>query len=109
MRMSVVSLDIHRQRRSGLRAVAVLGFADGSSCACMLLDLSHDGARIGLTDGRAIPEQFTLRVSMTARIQRVCRLVWQQGDEIRVRFIQRDAVPADPDLAPKGRSMRRRT
>jgi len=85
------------QRRFGERVVFERGYnvhiraIDGNwRCACSILDVSEDAARIvieGSIVGPALKEFFLL-LSSPGLAYRRCELAWVNGEEIGVNFLK---------------------
>lgn len=58
-----------------------------ASVECVLLDVSHGGARLRIADSLVVPEEFDLLLSFEGERQRV-RLRWRRKKEIGVEFIK---------------------
>jgi hypothetical protein len=54
--------------------------------ACMLSDVSANGARIILKDSQDLPDSFLLLLTENGGPRRNCRVVWRSGDNIGVEF-----------------------
>ena len=52
---------------------------------CVVLDLSHAGARIQPEDAQDCPDNFTL--VFKGGCSKECQVVWRRDDNIGVRFI----------------------
>jgi hypothetical protein len=55
---------------------------------CMLLNVSQGGAKIEIDEQLEPPEQFTLLLAETSPARRACRLVWRNGTNMGVEFLQ---------------------
>ena len=60
---------------------------------CMVIDISHSGAKIGLCDenSRFDLAEFFLLMSTRGAVHRRCRIVRRYGNEIGVIFVRGDA------------------
>ena len=57
----------------------------GRTVSCLVRSLSKEGASLGVTSPRGIPERFTLALPLEGAMHR-CRLVWRREMEIGVTF-----------------------
>jgi len=61
---------------------------DGSELqSCRIIDLSGTGARLGVLQPEALPDQFLLLLSHDGKLQRICSVVWRREKAIGVQFI----------------------
>jgi hypothetical protein len=59
--------------------------------ACTVMDISHSGARIGLSDDSGFdPTEFFLLMSTLGAVHRRCCAVRRYGNEIGVTFVRSD-------------------
>jgi hypothetical protein len=59
--------------------------------ACMVMDISHSGARIGLSEGGKFDlTEFFLLMSTQGAVHRRCCVVRRFGNEIGVTFVRSD-------------------
>lgn len=75
-------------RRDVVYPVAIENPADGSSVPCVIQDISETGAKLGLKDLVAIPDEFLLRLSGNRQATRHCRVVWRDEQAVGVRFVE---------------------
>ena len=54
---------------------------------CVLWDISEGGARLSVTDTTTVPNEFLLVLERDAPRGTSCRVVWRQGDQIGLEFI----------------------
>jgi hypothetical protein len=59
---------------------------------CMILDLSDLGARLKIEADIPLPPQFILVMSRDGRLNRPCRIVWQEDGVVGVRFLSRKSI-----------------
>ena len=66
-------------------------------CPCTMVDVSDSGARLrlGVQVAGLDLSSFTLKLSKFGGSERQCELVWQDGDYVGVRFLEKS-----PNLAP---------
>jgi hypothetical protein len=84
--------DKRRARRQDVvYPVAIENPADGSSIPCVIQDISETGAKLGLKDTAAIPDEFLLHLSGNRQARRRCLLIWRGDHAIGVRFVEQDA------------------
>jgi len=80
----VVERRRNRRNRSLLGAQIV--FREGyCSMACLVLDISEDGALLRPDDVVSCPKSFVLKPRLGT--PRKCEIVWRKGDKIGVRFL----------------------
>src|SRR5437588_12288505 len=77
---------VSRRRRMKLDA-RIHNSGGSTTFPCVMLDMSSTGARIQLNMPTEIPNEFTLLLSQNGEVRRRCRIVWQSGDVVGVRFI----------------------
>ena len=82
-------------------SVALLDFCDGEQPRpCQVLDISNGGARlIVFADTSAIPDTFTLLLSPSAKVRRVCHVAWRTERELGVKF---QPLPKQAPVEPGG-------
>jgi hypothetical protein len=63
---------------------------DGGFAArhCLVQDISSTGAKITLEDAAALPATIRLAFARDARTGRACRVMWQRGRSVGVKFIR---------------------
>jgi len=54
-----------------------------------MLDVSESGAQIKLSEPIELPDEFTLILTRGGEVQRQCQKVWQDRDQLGIRFIKR--------------------
>ena len=82
-----MQMAYHRERRNeDRRAVTRLGQieADGVIHECVVCELSDHGARVGVTDPKTLPDEFTLLLS--PHDKRSCKTVWRDHRAMGVTF-----------------------
>jgi hypothetical protein len=78
-----------------VQPVTVLG-RDGSLIAdCVLRDISVGGARLQFEAIIDIPHELCLRMPRGGKVHRHCEIVWQQRNEMGVRFVAAEAGAVD--------------
>ena len=65
---------------------------------CMLLNVSQGGAKIAIDEQLEPPTQFTLLLTARSQSTRSCRVVWRNGANMGVEFLQ--PPPPTRKLAP---------
>jgi len=55
---------------------------------CMLLNVSQGGAKIAIDEQLEPPTQFTLLLTARSQSTRSCRVVWRNGANMGVEFLQ---------------------
>ncbi|WP_439575087.1 PilZ domain-containing protein [Phreatobacter sp.] len=53
---------------------------------CSVLDISTTGVRLATDPETIVPEEFVLALTSTRTVQRACRLVWRNEDELGAEF-----------------------
>lgn len=62
---------------------------DGTQIAMThTIDLSAAGAKLWIANAVDLPEQFRIALSMDGHVQRICRIVWRNANQMGVRFIR---------------------
>ncbi len=69
------------------RAAAVVDGAGSPLAHCIILDISATGARLRLTSEPELPKRFTLHLSRDGRVRRLCEIVWREGSDMGLRFV----------------------
>lgn len=67
---------------------------------CMLLNVSQGGAKIEIDKQLEPPEKFTLLLTHRGHSTRPCRLVWRNGTNMGVEFLQSPAPARTFSLRP---------
>jgi PilZ domain len=68
---------------------------------CMLLNVSQGGAKIEIDEQLEPPQQFTLLLTHRGLSTRPCRLVWRNGTNMGVEFLQPPAPTRKFAQAPR--------
>jgi PilZ domain-containing protein len=77
-----------KQLRRYLEYRALIDFEDGSPVrACLLADVSKNGARLKLDAPGTLPNQFVLLLAGAGNVRRRCDVVWRAGRQLGVRFL----------------------
>jgi hypothetical protein len=89
--MTMPFQDYGRGRRKSLRRSfgypARLRFGgELPSVACVIVDISHTGARLQVPEPADVPNEFALLIGGRPDVRRRCRVVWRSHDLIGVRF-----------------------
>jgi hypothetical protein len=71
---------------------------------CKLIDISANGARLIVEDAENTPDSFNLLLSRFGSPSYRCNVVWKQGDEMGVEFL--DAVASDGETADSGAAVK---
>jgi hypothetical protein len=53
---------------------------------CVVSDISESGARLGVENAAALPDEFLLFLSSRGTASRKCRVVWRKTKQIGVEF-----------------------
>ena len=73
-----------RMINNGARAAAL----DGSELqSCRIIDISGTGARLGVLQPEALPDEFLLLLSHDGKLSRLCSVVWRRDKSVGVQFI----------------------
>jgi hypothetical protein len=80
------------RRRDVAYPVAIESLVDGTSTPCVIQDVSETGAKLGLSDLADIPDEFILRLAENRAASRHCRIVWQAGHSLGVRFVEEETA-----------------
>ena len=85
-----MDLDNRQSPRVEIRYVAWIEMNDGVPIRdCIVRDISARGAKLGIITStlKAIPNEFTLRLSPDGRVGHRCRVVWRSDENIGVTFL----------------------
>src|SRR5262245_64896306 len=89
--------ELRKSKRTRRRNAAwIVLDSDGARIPCVLWDISDGGARIAAARASALPAVFCLFLSKDGKSRRYCRVVWRNGGQIGIRFIEE--ADADMDL-----------
>ena len=78
--------DRRRYPRRAMMRQASLFITPKDELPCMILNISKDGAMIGLQSEIPLPKRFVLDLSGNIVVRRVCELAWQDGLHAGVKF-----------------------
>jgi hypothetical protein len=82
------------QRASLRRAVRIVAplMNDEQKLICFVLvaNISEGGAKLSRLENNDVPDRFTMVLSTRSGLQRKCAVVWQNHEEIGVRFLAGD-------------------
>jgi hypothetical protein len=85
-----MSVERRRATRRLIRQPAIMVKIDGSIFGrCLMMDVSRTGAKLQVAARETVPSQFVLVLSRDGCLRRHCRVAWQSGTTMGVRFIQR--------------------
>jgi hypothetical protein len=85
--LEAVSLDNSQYLRRAVHIPAKLIAAeDAPQCDCVVLDISENGARIGIEAARGMPDEFTVVFTPRGSPYRRCRVVWRADTQVGVEF-----------------------
>lgn len=93
--------DKRKALRRQLRYTAWISLGPKEKQGCTVADVSESGARLGVEDSDAIPDQFVLLLAANGSAQRKCRVIWRAGEEIGVEFEKAAAPAAKPRTGRK--------
>jgi hypothetical protein len=57
--------------------------------ACLLVDVSESGARLGFANPAAMPDEFAL--ALADDMARWCRVMWRNDRQVGVKFVPKPA------------------
>jgi len=81
--------ELRKYKRQALRYPAWIVVEPGQPPhQCMLLNVSQGGAKIAIDEQLEPPTQFTLLLSTRSPAHRSCRVVWRNGTNMGVEFLQ---------------------
>lgn len=55
---------------------------------CTILDVSLKGCRIRLETRATVPDYFTLLLTSTGTVRRMCKAIWRQDDLLGCQFVR---------------------
>lgn len=84
------------QRRRVARAAVLMCTQTGASIPCVVLDICHSGAKLGLDASLLLPERFVLSIEREGIVAE-CRMGWRRGNAMGVAFLTQ---PAASSLKP---------
>ena len=79
----MVPRQVRRSRYTRRATLVEMGRADR---ACVVLDISSEGAKIVLADSSAIPNRFELDFAASGP-RRSCELIWRRGKVVGLKFV----------------------
>lgn len=91
-------------RKTGASAAIIYSDEINGAVHCVVRDMSVSGARLLVKESKLLPKangmpelptEFTLNIRLD-RIAVNCRLVWQKGDEVGVKFTSAPRVLTRP-------------
>lgn len=90
--------DKHRVAFSREVPVRIQAIDGTWSRSCLMLDVADDGAKLSLAESveSLRLKEFFLILSTTGTAFRRCELVWVNGSEIGVRFLEKTLPPVTP-------------
>jgi hypothetical protein len=65
--------------------------------ACVIVDISETGAKLGVHAGVDIPDEFVLLIGGASGARRECHLVWKAGNRLGVQFVHAPKGQRPPD------------
>jgi hypothetical protein len=77
-------MERRQTSRSQAQKAGVMAFEDGTSCACIVKNISRCGAKLSLLQSRLVPNEFSLTIGHTK--SRV-RTIWRTRFHVGVEFI----------------------
>src|SRR5262245_37764612 len=99
--------ELRRAKRVRRRNAAwIVVSADAARIPGVLWDVSESGARIAAARANTLPQVFCLLLDKDGKSRRFCRVVWRNGGQVGVRFI--NEVEADMDLDTPARYRRQK-
>ena len=91
--------------RQGLLRAAISTIDGKVVTPCLVSDLCEAGARLTLKASIPLGPEFRVAIP-TRRISRWSRLIWRQGDQAGLAFLQTLSPPATPDESPEDAEIR---
>jgi len=79
-------------RRRVLQGAWIFLGGGATSIPCVIVDLSDAGARLKVDPEHKLPEQFILVMSRDGLLNRRCRTVWRQEDQLGVNFVSQTSL-----------------
>lgn len=94
----------HQRRRTYLGAQAAFG---QRYCAinCVVRNLSHNGARLAISNHALVPDEFDLMIPHKGDSRRA-RIVWRCQANVGVQFLDPDVVRQSVETARQIRALR---
>jgi hypothetical protein len=93
-----MSAEKRKNTRKDMQLKGLILDVDGAIVSlCVVVNVSHTGARLLCKAPNGVPDSFILLLSKNNGVRRVCDVVWRAGKKIGVRFLQQSA--ADPATA----------
>jgi hypothetical protein len=91
----VWAYEKRRGKRQSLAAnAAIVRIENGQHiAACLVLDLSAEGARLRLKSLADIPKEFVLLLSNVSKVLRRCEVVWRRENDLGVKFVKASPKP----------------
>lgn len=85
--------EYRKNTRRFVRHGARMVRADGSALgACLMIDVSAEGARLQIEAQTPLPDEFILLLSHDGQLRRHCAVVWRSETTIGVQFLPNDAA-----------------
>jgi len=78
--------DKRKAHRRQLRYTAWISLGPKKLHGCVLADISDSGARLGVENSKAVPNNFVLLLAARGKPRRKCRVVWRNGGQVGVEF-----------------------
>jgi hypothetical protein len=69
---------------------------------CIVLDISEDGARLGIEAAQAPPDEFTIVFAPGGCPYRRCRVLWRSETQLGVRFDKKYTSHTYPKSVTQG-------
>jgi PilZ domain len=60
--------------------------ANAPTTSCVIINISHSGARLVLKKGEELPDRFVLLLSNKGGAHRRCRVIWRNETTLGVEF-----------------------
>lgn len=83
-----------KDHRQTLKYPARLDVGGEAQIQCLLTDVSATGARLIVEFPDKVPEHCALLLAPEHLVQRQCKVVWRDGNQIGVEFIKPDPAKA---------------
>jgi hypothetical protein len=86
--------DARLQRAGPRRAVRIVAALMNDEqkliCFVLIVNISEGGAKLVRLENTDVPYSFTMVLSNRTGLQRKCTIIWQNHEEIGVRFLSAD-------------------
>jgi hypothetical protein len=89
--------DKRRNLRRTVTYPAYIDLGDGNPpLECSLRDASQEGALLAVAVSKALPDEFTLALSLDGAARRHCKVAWRKDGLIGVQFMREGRASGRP-------------